>query len=114
MLVVQLGNSYAVAQATLLLQRFGAQVYQFAGQKIDEPETSSLLREALNFGKYPVGTPVDSLSGDVVQQILDKVDVVVDDHSLAYWLDRGLNLKRLYETNRPKAQWCAITPYGLV
>jgi crotonobetainyl-CoA:carnitine CoA-transferase CaiB-like acyl-CoA transferase len=54
------------------------------------------------------------LDGAAVVELLRSADVVIDDHSLAYWLERGLNLKQLYETEPPHATWCAITAYGLV
>lgn len=116
MLVVQLGSSYACAQTTLLLQRLGARVFQFSPDEndVDRGETARILRECLAFGNEPIEATAEALSAGEVTQILNHADTVVDDHSLFFWLDKGLNLKQLYTEHPPRAHWCGITPYGLV
>lgn len=114
MLIVQLGSSLACSKTALLLQRFGAQVYRFAAPRSSGMKAAVLLEEALDFGKQGVSSPVDSLSAGAIDSILEKADLVIDDHSFAYWLERGVHVKRLYESNPPHAHWLGITPYGLV
>jgi crotonobetainyl-CoA:carnitine CoA-transferase CaiB-like acyl-CoA transferase len=49
--------------------------------------------------------------------VVTAADAVLDDRALWYWRARGLDLHGLYEdahgSARPRANWCAITPYGL-
>jgi crotonobetainyl-CoA:carnitine CoA-transferase CaiB-like acyl-CoA transferase len=116
MLVVQLGSSYACAQTALLLQRFGARVFELSAveKEADQGGSAQLLRECLAFGNHPVVATADTLSAEDVSLILSRADVVIDDHSLAFWIDKGLDLPQLYAERTPSAHWCGITPYGLV
>jgi crotonobetainyl-CoA:carnitine CoA-transferase CaiB-like acyl-CoA transferase len=114
MRVVCLGESLACAQAALLLWRYGAEVAVLAETQAgqDDPVTA-LLRKCLTLGQVPlIGM---ALTTDMVALLLERADAILDDHPLAFWLERGINLQAQYVAGaKPRAHWCAITPYGLV
>lgn len=116
MLVVQLGGSVAVSSATLFLQRFGARVVRFEKSEAPHPgsiDTPAAIRLALSAGQERVAASADELTAREIEELLDRADLVVDDHSLQYWLAKGVDLKRKYERTAPRASWCGMTAYGL-
>ncbi|MFN8533322.1 MAG: CoA transferase [Dehalococcoidia bacterium] len=111
MRVFQLGSTIACAEATLLLQRFGAQVVQTgAHDPTDQRPSARIVGECLAFGKDRLTSEPDV---PALRRLLDRADVVVDDRPLSYWRERGLDLRELYAKNPPRSSWCGITPYGL-
>lgn len=78
----------------------------------DSPEASGLFA-FLNMGKHSVEYDLDPGSASAnFRQLLDKVDVVIDDHG-AHWLSaRGLDAESI-SASHPALVVCSITPFGL-
>jgi crotonobetainyl-CoA:carnitine CoA-transferase CaiB-like acyl-CoA transferase len=75
------------------------------------PEHSGLFAY-LNTGKRSVTLDLASASGRAaVQQLLDRVDVVIDDHAPGWLAGLGIDPATI-ERQRPALVLCAITPYG--
>lgn len=115
MRIVQIGTTIACAEAALLLMRFGGEVIQCAGSDPgDRREVIQLFEECLAIGKQQLNVPADAIHPADIAAIVERADIVLDDHPLSFWLQRGVNVKAMYANSAPHAHWCAITPYGLV
>lgn len=122
--VLELAESVAGEYCGKLLADFGCEII-----KIERPDQGSPSRRLgpfkdntpglersglfayLNTGKHSITLDLES-DTTALQALLDRVDVVIDDHSAA-WLDRrGLSAEQA-EKKHPGLTVCSITDFGL-
>lgn len=124
--VLELAETVSGEYCGKLLSDFGAQII-----KIERPEGGSPTRKLgpfadgrpgtersglfayLNTGKQSVALDVNSEAGrSSLQQLLARVDVVVDDHS-AEWLHSLALAPASLTESQPALVWCSISNFGL-
>jgi len=112
-IVIELGSTIASAQACLLLKRMGAQVLKIHSDdlRVNDWERLLELEECLSFGKDSLN--INSLNADDINQLIDFADLIIDDHLPSFWLAKGIDLRKQYSSNKNRAHWCSITPYGI-
>ena len=112
-LVIELGSTIASAQASLLLQRLGANVLKIDTSEliVNDWERLAELEECLNFGKDSLS--IKDINKETINQFIDYADIIIDDHLPGFWLEQGIDLRQKYSSNNNRAHWCSITPYGI-
>ena len=112
-LVVELGNTIASAQASLLLKRMGATVLKINSFELEELPWERLeeLRDCLSYGKDSLN--VEKIDKKLINELIAIADLIIDDHLPSFWLQRGIDLRSQYTTQGNKSHWCSITPYGI-
>ncbi|HEY1075119.1 MAG TPA: CoA transferase [Fontimonas sp.] len=120
--VLELAESVSGEYCGKLLADFGAQIVKVEKPGVgsptrrlgpfapgaSEPEHSGLFAY-LNTNKQSVALDLDSAAGAAtLQRLLEKVDVVIDDHAPGWLADHGLDPERL----RSDLVLCSITPFG--
>jgi crotonobetainyl-CoA:carnitine CoA-transferase CaiB-like acyl-CoA transferase len=123
--VLELAEGVAGEYCGKLLADFGAEVV-----KVERPGTGSPTRHLgpfassgeegersglfayLNTNKHSLSLDVASDAGrDALARLVEKVDVVIDDHAPGWLASAGLDPATI-EGKHPKLVLCSITPYG--
>jgi crotonobetainyl-CoA:carnitine CoA-transferase CaiB-like acyl-CoA transferase len=125
--VLELAEGVAGEYCGKLLSDFGAEVI-----KLEKPGCGSPTRRMgpfaargpeaersglfayLNTNKCSVALdPADATAAATLQRLMDRADVVIDDHAPGWLKGIGLDPDRLADT-RPALVLCSITPYGQI
>ncbi|MDP9139410.1 MAG: CoA transferase [Pseudomonadota bacterium] len=120
--ILELAESVSGEYCGKLLADFGAEIIKIErpvigsptrrlgpfASDVSEPERSGLFAY-LNTNKHSVALDLDNPgSAATLQQLLEKVDVVIDDHAPGWLQAHGIDPEQL----RPDLVVCSITAYG--